>query len=242
MPAPGLYDMHCHILPQVDDGSRSMKESLKILEMEYNDGVTHILLTPHFRYDMFETPLEKIIEQYAALREQALKRWPDMELRLGCELHRSLDMVECLSEGERLTLNSSRYVLLEFSGRDPRSTIFDRTRDLLNGGYIPIIAHIERYPPLHENPGLLAELKDMGAYLQVNADTISGKDGLRMKWFARKLMKENLIDFVGSDAHRCDTRIPGLKKAWDRTVKTMGREYARWLFIDHPSILFEKQA
>jgi len=240
MPAAGLYDMHCHILPEVDDGSRSMEESLKILEMEYNDGVTHILLTPHFRYDMFETPLEKIREQYAALTAKVGERWPDMDLRLGCELHRSLDMAECLQEGKRLTLNGSRYVLLEFSGRDPRSMIFDRTRDLLNAGYIPILAHVERYPPLHDNPGLLAELKDMGAYLQVNVDTISGKDGIRQKWFARKLMKKDLIDFVGSDAHRSDTRIPGIKKAWDCTLKTMGQEYAHRLFIDHPSRLFSE--
>ena len=239
MPAAGLYDMHCHILPEVDDGSRSMEESLKILEMEYNDGVTRILLTPHFRYDMFETPLEKIREQYAALTAKVGERWPDMDLRLGCELHRSLDMAECLQEGKRLTLNGSRYVLLEFSGRDPRSMIFDRTRDLLNAGYIPILAHVERYPPLHDNPGLLAELKDMGAYLQVNADTISGKDGIRQKWFARKLMKKDLIDFVGSDGHDLGRRAPHMGECAEKLIRWGGEDYARHLLCENPKMILE---
>ena len=231
--------MHCHILPEVDDGSRSMEESLKMLEMEYNDGVRHIILTPHFRYDMFETPLEKIKAQYEQLKSEAGKKWPDLSLHLGCELHSSLDMVSCLKAGQRLTLAGSRYVLLEFSGRDPRSTIIERTMDLLNHGYKPILAHIERYPPFHDRTGIdqIEELKDAGAFMQVNADTISGKDGFRSKRFAKKLLKNDLIDFVGTDAHRTDTRTPGLLKAYEQVKKTMGEDYADWLFIERPSAL-----
>ena len=234
-----LYDIHCHILPGVDDGSRSMEESLAMLGMEYDEGVRFILLTPHFRYDMFETGLETIKKRFQELQQQSKEKWPDLTLRLGCELHRSMDMVECLKDGRRLALNGTRYVLLEFSGRDPRSMIFERTKDLLDHGYRPIVAHVERYPVLREDTEHLEVLRDMGAFLQVNADTISGKDGFSSKWYARKLMKQGLIDFVGTDCHRSDSRTPALKKAYDQTVKTMGEEYAVQLFVVQPAKLFE---
>ena len=239
MPKTGLYDIHCHIIPEVDDGARSMEESMKMLEMEYSEGVRHILLTPHFRYEMFETPLETLRDQYAALKTAAAGRWPDLELKLGCELHTSLDLPLCLDQGTRLSMNGTEYVLLEFSGRDPRSQIFERTRDLLNHGYIPVIAHIERYAVLRNDISHLRELKDMGAFLQVNADTISGKDGFMAKRYARKLMKAELIDFVGTDAHRMDTRTPGLLAAYETAARSIGPDYADWLFIYHPSVLFK---
>ena len=153
-----LYDIHCHILPGVDDGSRSMEESLAMLGMEYDEGVRFILLTPHFRYDMFETGLETIKKRFQELQQQSKEKWPDLTLRLGCELHRSMDMVECLKDGRRLALNGTRYVLLEFSGRDPRSMIFERTKDLLDHGYRPIVAHVERYPVLRESELVLEQI------------------------------------------------------------------------------------
>ena len=82
---------------------------------------------------------------------------------------------------------------------------------------------------------MIADLRDVGAYIQVNADTISGKDGLGEKWFAKKLMKHELLDFVGSDAHGCKNRVPGMAKAWNQVVKTMGREYAYEIFVENPA-------
>ena len=238
MQQTGLCDIHCHILPNVDDGSRNMEESLKMLQTEYDDGVRYIMLTPHFRYQMFEPPLEKVKQTFAELQKQSKEKWPDLTLRLGSEIHKSLDITECLKKGERLTLGSTNYVLLEFSGSDPKSLILERTLDLLNHGYKPIIAHIERYSNIRDDFAGMEELKDMGAFIQVNADTISGKDGFFVKRYARKLMKRDLIDFVGTDAHRSDSRTPGLLKAYEQAAKTNGSDYADWLFIDNPSLLF----
>ena len=240
MRQPGLCDIHCHILPGVDDGSRNMEESLKMLQIQYNDGVRCIMLTPHFRYQMFEPPLEKVKQAFAELQTQAKERWPDLTLRLGSEIHKSLDISECLRKGERLTLGGTNHVLLEFSGSDPKSLIFERALDLLNHGYKPIIAHIERYSNIRDDFDGMEELKDMGAFIQVNADTISGKDGFFVKRYARKLMKRDLIDFVGTDAHRSDSRTPGLAKAYDQAAKANGNDYARWLFIQNPSFFFEE--
>ena len=231
----GLYDIHCHILPGVDDGARNMEESLWMLNKEYQEGVRHVILTPHFRYDMFEPHMNIVTRQFMQLRRAAMNIGDEgMRLYLGCELHSSMDMVECLKKGRRLTLAGSRYVLVEFSNGDEKNYIEERVRSLLMNGFIPIIAHVERYKATRNDIGFLTELKDMGAHIQVNADTISGQDGFGAKTFARKVMKHGLLDFVGSDGHRKTERIPEIGKCVAKMEKTMGSESVKKIFIKNP--------
>lgn len=231
----GLYDIHCHILPGVDDGARNMEESMWMLHKEYNEGVRHVILTPHFRYDMFEPHMNIVTRQFMQLRRAAMNIGEEgMRLYLGCELHSSMDMVECLKKGRRLTLAGSRFVLVEFSNGDEKSYIEERIRSLLMNGFIPIIAHVERYKATRNDIGFLTELKDMGAYIQMNADTISGLDGLGAKTFAKKVMKSGLLDFVGSDGHRQTERIPEIGKCAAKMEKVMGKEYVKKIFIRNP--------
>ena len=163
-----------------------------------------------------------VTRQFMQLRRAAMNIGDEgMRLYLGCELHSSMDMVECLKKGRRLTLAGSRYVLVEFSNGDVN-------------GFIPIIAHVERYKATRNDIGFLTELKDMGAHIQVNADTISGQDGFGAKTFARKVMKHGLLDFVGSDGHRKTERIPEIGKCVAKMEKTMGSEYVKKIFIKNP--------
>ena len=201
----GLYDIHCHILPGVDDGARNMEESLWMLNKEYQEGVRHVILTPHFRYDMFEPHMNIVTRQFMQLRRAAMN--------IG-------------DEGMRL--------YLEFSNGDEKNYIEERVRSLLMNGFIPIIAHVERYKATRNDIGFLTELKDMGAHIQVNADTISGQDGFGAKTFARKVMKHGLLDFVGSDGHRKTERIPEIGKCVAKMEKTMGSEYVKKIFIKNP--------
>ena len=231
----GLFDMHCHIIPGVDDGSKSMEESMEMLGMEYQDGVRNIILTPHFRYDMFEASDERVVKHFEKLKAAAAAKWKDLALYLGCELHTSMDMVECLRSGKRRTMAGSRYVLAEFSGGDNKIYVKERVQKLKLSGYYPIIAHVERYRAVRDDLDLISELRGMGAFIQVNADTISGKDGFGMKRFAKKLMKEGLLDFVGSDGHGSRERTPDIGRAYQQTIKVMGEAYAGRIFVENPS-------
>ena len=91
-------DIHCHIIPGVDDGAKDRKTAMELLRMEHNDGVGRIIVTPHFRRGMFETPWKKISEQFFLLKEEASKLYPDMDIRLGCEFHANMDMIEFLKK------------------------------------------------------------------------------------------------------------------------------------------------
>ena len=111
----GLYDIHTHIIPHVDDGADTIEITKKILQMEYNDGVRTIFATSHFRRRMFEAPMEKIRQQYLQVQQAAKEIAPDLRLILGCEFHANLDMVETLNAGKRPTMGDTRFVLTEFS-------------------------------------------------------------------------------------------------------------------------------
>ena len=221
----GIYDIHCHIVPGVDDGAKNLKMSVGMLQKEYDDGVRNIIATPHFRYDMFEPSLDDGIQMY-----------------LGCELHSSMDMTECLKNGERLTMAGSRYVLTEFRTSDEKSYIRERVQALIRRGYYPIVAHVERYRSVVKG-GLdfIDELRDMGAYIQMNADSIIGEDGFTVKRFCKKVIKEEMLDFVGSDGHDLAGRAPHIGKCYKKIEKMMGTDYADTIFISNPECIINNE-
>ncbi len=235
MNTQGLFDIHCHFVPGVDDGSKSLEESLWLLERDYEDGVRNIIVTPHFRYEMFEPSMELVRKQFRLLTEASTKKFgTSLRLYLGCELHISQDMADRLDAGDRLTLAHSDYVLTEFSTIDTQYTIREHIMRLANRGYFPIIAHIERYDSVYGDFEFMEMLRNYGAKIQINADSVCGVDGFSMKRYTKKLMKAGLVDFIASDGHDQTYRVPHLGKAYETTVKWMGEAYAEDIFIKNP--------
>lgn len=237
----GLFEVHCHILPNLDDGPDCMEESVRMLEMYYKDGVRKIYATPHFRKNVFEPCPQKVKEQYEKLKEKAACIGEGIQLLLGCEFHAVMDMIEILENRECLTMGNSSCVLVEFSVMSEFSFIRERCYTLLSYGYQPIIAHAERYSVLVKDITKIQELVEMGAYIQINAESILGKEGFAVKRFCRKLMDQNFIHFIGSDAHDSKKRKPLLGKCAEYVEKKMGTSYMRKLLIDNPEELIERE-
>lgn len=235
----GLCDMHIHILPGVDDGAGNMETACRMLQKEYDEGVRKIIATPHFRYDMFEPSLDVVEKRFQKVRQAALEIDEDFEVYLGCELHSSSDMVSGLKEGKRLTMAGSRYVLAEFGHADEKDHIWKRLQHLSLHGYIPIVAHLERYKNVRGDIDFAGEIKKMGVCIQVNTDSITGKDGSAPKKFCRNLMKEDLLDFVGTDGHGMKKRVPEIAKCYRQVAKDMGVQYADKIFIENPKKIIE---
>lgn len=234
----GIFDMHCHIVPGVDDGSGSLEESIRMLEMEYKQGVRTIIATPHFRFRMFEPSLSLVKQNFELLKKEAQSMGIDMYL--GCEFHSTMEMVNMLRHGDVVSMAGSRYVLVEFSGGDEESYIKERVYSLISGGYKPIIAHIERYEAMYKQFDFIEELIDMGAKMQVNADSILGKDGFGVKRFCKKLMKYDMLSYVGSDCHGSRERISRIGEAYTYVSKKMGDDYADYIFIENPQKIIKK--
>lgn len=238
----GLYDMHCHIVPGVDDGAPDMESSLDILRDEEKNGVTDVIITPHYRREMFETDRSTVKHRFLELRDEARSVFPNIRLYLGCEFHANMDMEQILTTDPFYRMLGTRYVLLEFSSAHSKAYIKERTYALLARGYHPILAHIERYPPLVKDIDMVDELRAMGAYIQVNADALIGKDGWGYKRFTAKLLKNEMIDFIGSDAHNTTDRACHLGKAYRRVAGKLGKAEADRIFIQNPSAIVEEAA
>lgn len=203
-----MIDIHCHILPKVDDGPDTVAVSKKILENAYKQGVRHMIVTPHYRPEMFEPSMERVLYSYQYLRDIA--RDMGITMSLGCEYYRNTNMLDDLKNHRRPTMANSKYVLVEFSSNDAFLNIRNYIYELDSLGYKPIIAHVERYNSCREVEKV-AELKDIGAYIQMNAGSVLGEDGRNTKKLCYQLMKNDLVDFVASDTHNITTRKMNLK-------------------------------
>lgn len=219
-------DMHCHILPGVDDGSRSMDMSMAMLDYAYEEGVRAIILTPHYHGGYVETERSVIDETFEELKEHAKQLHPDMKLFIGNEIYYYPSVPEWIEEGRVHTLADSDYVLLEFSTPVEKRELLEAVQNLCSHGYYPVLAHVERYDCLVRDPSYVGELIDNGAYIQVNSKTIAGEGGMKIRHFVKKLLKEEWIHFIGTDAHSMGGRKPEMADCADYIIRKCSEEYA----------------
>lgn len=227
-----LTDIHCHLLPKVDDGPDSVAEAVGLLKEMHEEGVRCIIVTPHYRPDMFEASAERVWKHYLGMRKIA--KALGIRLFLGCEYYRNSEIPELIEKKERPSMAGSEYVLIEFSPDDVFQTIRNHVYTLRSRGFKPIVAHVERYECCM-NTEKIEELVELGAYIQMNAGSVLGRSGAKMKKYCKKLMEEDLVDFIASDTHDSKTRRPNLGKCAAYVEKKMGREYTERIFIQNPA-------
>ena len=163
-----MIDIHNHILYGVDDGSKDLDMSLAMLKEEMEQGVTMIYLTPHQNQQTLTGPLLK--ERYQSFLEELKEKGIDMDIRLGAEIYYYPGLKQDLLSGKALTMDESKYVLVEFSTRT-ETNVSEIVYELVVAGFTPIIAHIERYPYLKKEDYF--DIKDAGALIQINAGSFS---------------------------------------------------------------------
>ncbi|VQZ18357.1 tyrosine-protein phosphatase CpsB [Streptococcus pneumoniae] len=234
-----MIDIHSHIVFDVDDGPKSREESKALLAESYRQGVRTIVSTSHRRKDMFETPEEKIAENFLQVREIAKEVADDLVIAYGAEIYYTLDALEKLEKKEIPTLNDSRYALIEFSMNTPYRDIHSALSKILMLGITPVIAHIERYDALENNEKRVRELIDMGCYTQVNSSHVLKPKlfGERYKFMKKRVqyfLERDLVHVVASDMHNLDSRPPYMQQAYDIIAKKYGAKKAKELFVDNP--------
>ncbi len=228
----GLFDMHNHILFGVDDGARNIDESLRMLQIAYDDGIRSVLCTPHFHPKRGMAHFRDVKENFAQLQEAAAKHWNDLELYLGREVYFRHDVLE-EEKDEKFLMAGTDIMLVEFSTSADENYIKHAVTDLLFAGYQPIIAHVERYACAVKNKNIVKDLRDLGAYIQINADSVLGKSGFAVKGAVKHFLKNGWVDFVSSDAHDINTRRPVLSECYAYVAKKYGEGYADTIFMEN---------
>ncbi|MDO5416761.1 MAG: hypothetical protein Q4F29_06140 [Lachnospiraceae bacterium] len=224
----GIIDIHAHVLPGMDDGAEHLEEALQMLQMAYGQGVRKVIATPHYQKGEYQYSLQEAKEAFRTLKEAAQEKLPDMSLYLGQEIYYFSDLTEELTDGRALTLAGSRFVLVEFSTEVSWSYLYQAVRKLSQAGYLPIIAHVERYPTLRQ-AGRLKELKEAGARLQMNFRSLQGSIlNQRTRW-CRNVVLEGSIHYLATDMHNTDSRRPEIDKTAEWLLKKGGMRLLRKL-------------
>ena len=200
-----MIDIHSHILPGIDDGSRDIEESINIIKEAYNAGFTKIISTSHYYLRHYEVDEKERIEHINVFNKRLQEIGCDIQVLLGSEIYFTSDIINLLKENEASTMNRTRYVLFETSFIEKPENLIDVIYSLLSNNYIPIIAHPERYKYVQKDPNMLLELLELGVLFQSNYGSIVGQYGKEAKKTVKLLLKNNFIHFLGSDVHRQDT-------------------------------------
>lgn len=236
----GIVDMHCHILPGIDDGPRESREAMEMLRMEFQQGVRKIICTPHLHKGMFEASMEERRKAIDLMQKKLLRMGFPMQLYLGCEFRVENEMLSKLKVEPGYAMAGSRYVLTEFPVQITEQEALRYLRELVSHGFRPIIAHVERYKRVR-TPDVVHQFIQMGGYIQVNAGSLEGAEGWGTKAASRKLLEENCVHFVGSDAHSTGRRRPCLGPCAEYMTKKIGKSMTHRILIENPEKVIKNE-
>lgn len=237
----GYVDIHTHILPGVDDGAESMRQSIRMLRTAAEEGITRIILTPHQRADRRCVSPEGIERRMGLLQEEIDRQWIPIRLYSGSEFFYRHGIEELLAEGKLKTLAGSAYCLVEFFPEENYAYISDGLSRLSSFGFRPILAHAERYEQVMEENRAEELKRRSGCLYQVNAASLTGETGFALKSRSRKLLKNGLVEFVATDAHNEGERSPRLGRCAEWLEKRLGREEMERLLIRSPEAVLENR-
>jgi protein-tyrosine phosphatase len=226
-----MIDIHSHILPNLDDGSTSLEESVRMLDIAEKTGTTDIVASPHSNSEFPFCP-KLMQERLTRLRELIGTR---IRIHSGCDFHLSYENIQdALSHPAKYTINNKSYLLVEFSDTailHRPAAVFDQ---LMSSGITPIITHPERNALLQDRLNDLQTWVQDGCMVQVTAQSFLGSFGRSAKRCADTLLRRNLIHFIASDAHDCEHRPPRLDEAYAYVCRKKSRERAQRLFEEYP--------
>lgn len=232
-----FIDAHCHILPALDDGAENLNESCEIIMDAYRSGVGVMIATPHYKNKLQCSPENNkfnIFLTYRNLKQEIKKRDIPVNIFLGSEMLCGNDLKRLYDDNEFITINNSRYILVEFPFDDDIRRVEYSLNTLLSLGLVPVIAHPERYFFLMDNPDKIFSFANMGCKIQVNKGSILGKYGENAKNFSRRLLYNNLADIIASDCHDTAARDSDMTDACQYLVERYPWDYIKTVLHDNP--------
>lgn len=237
-----MIDIHCHILPGLDDGAETLDVSIAMAEMAVADGVTHIVCTPHITPGVYHNTAPAIAAQVAQLQAELDRRGIALRLAPGADIHVSPNLVADLDSGTAPTLAGSRAMLFEPPHHVLPPHMDKAVARLIAAGYIPVITHPERLSWIENRYDLVVAFSDMGAPLQITAGSITGAFGKRPQYWAERMLDEGRVDIVASDAHNTRARSPRLSHARDLAAARLGETEAENLVLWRPAALLNGES
>lgn len=231
-----MVDIHCHILPGIDDGSKSWEMTAEMCRMSAADGVTHIVATPHSN-DTYPYHRDRFTEMLGQLHDAGDGK---LTFSLGCDFHFSYDNIQdALANPRRYTIGDTQYLLIEFSDYGIPPSVKNDVFSIMSSGMVPIITHPERNQVLLKNPDMVLMLVEHGCLVQVTANAVTGAWGGKSKKMVEWLLKRQAVHIVASDAHDPVNRTPIMSQAREVVAKFAGAAVAEALVTHNPAAIVD---
>ena len=232
-----MIDFHTHILPNIDDGSRSIDETFNLIKEAKNAGFEGIISTSHYIENYYETDKPEREVWINAIYENLQAKNIDIKLYLGNEIYLSENLIKLLEEGKASTINDTSYVLFEMPLNEEPLNLYDVVYQMIHYKLVPILAHPERYSYIQREPELVYDLIQKGALMQSNYGSIIGQYGEKAQIIVKKLLQNNLVHFLGSDVHRQNTIYPKIPECLSEINNIIGEEKLEELTTINPKLV-----
>ena len=236
-----MIDFHSHILPNIDDGSKSIEETFNLIKEAQDAGFTGVISTSHYMEGYYQVDAKERGTWIKAIGDNLETQNINIKLYLGSEVYFSQNIVRLLEEGKASTINNTSYVLFEFPMNVKPMNIYDVIYEMLQYKLVPILAHPERYTFVQEEPDLIYDLIDKGVLMQGNYASIIGYYGKKAKVIMRKLLENDMIHFLGTDVHRQRSIYKKMPQILTELEEIVGKSKLYELTTINPGLVLENK-
>ena len=234
-----MIDLHCHILPGIDDGSPDAATSLAMARIAADDGIRTLACTPHIYPGLYENDANGIRARVAALQDVIDAAGIDLRLTYGADAHLTPELLDRVRNGTAPTLHGGRYFLLEPSHHVAPPRFEEAVFEFTAAGYVPVITHPERLSWIESGYSVFESLFRSGAWMQVTAGSLTGRFGGNARYWAERMLDDGMVHLLATDAHGIKHRAPLLAEGMHAAAKWVGAEEARRLVVDRPQAVLD---
>ena len=236
-----MIDMHSHILPNIDDGSKSIEETFNLIKEAKKAGFEAVVSTSHYMEGYYETNVAEREVWISAIYENLQTKNVDIKLFLGNEIYMSENIIKLLEEGKASTINDTSYVLFELPLNVEPLNLYNVIYEMQQYKIVPILAHPERYSFVQKDPDLIYDLILKGVLMQANYASIIGYYGQKAQFIVKKFLENNMIHFLGSDVHRQKTIYPKIPEIIEELKELIGEEKLQELTDKNPRLVLNNK-
>lgn len=234
-----MIDLHCHILPAIDDGAKDLSVSIEMARMAVEDGITTTVCTPHITPGIYNNDAWIIHEEIGRLQQALAENQIDLELLTGADIHIAPDLAQKLADGVYPSVAGTKYFLFEPPHHVVPPRIVELARQLLDLGYVPVLTHPERLTWIDGHYHIVEQLDEAGCAVQITAGAITGRFGKQPQYWSERMLDEGRVDIIASDAHNLTGRPPILSAARDAVSERLGEGAGQAMVLENPLLILQ---
>jgi protein-tyrosine phosphatase len=237
-----MIDLHCHMLPGIDDGSPDLQTSVEMARLAVADGITTTACTPHIYPGLYENAGPDIVMRVVALRRALAEEQIPLKLVFGADAHLVPELLQGLKSKRVPTLNGSRYFLLEPSHHSAPPRFKESVFEIIIAGYVPVITHPERLTWIADHYGAFKDLVRQGAWMQITSGALVGKFGKNARYWAERFASDGLIHIIASDGHTVGRRSPIMAEGREALARLIGEKESVLCTLNRPQAILDNVA